>query len=352
MDKLSFDTGGFPIDTDVLDAMQQAWSVFEKLASLCGDLVIVSGCQQSGGSINPGYVAINGELLYMTGGAPQTFVKITSSTDTVSYEDGQDKTFVTHRCACFDSTVAVDGNSYKWSDFVRPSSMASLSLNKLDASVFSQKIAELEARIALVSGDTSNLGALVVPKGGIIMWAQALPNKAVTLDEIKASTLPYGYLPCGRMVIDGDKEKVLAAWNEYLKELGLSPIKNNASFHLTRTFIDFTSVTGIDLTDRFVLGAGKEYPLKYTGGQSTVVLKNSEMPKHNHAVDDYYFAEKLGDTGDQPSLDVSAIIGSGKSDSDNTKMLYAVHSTHYEGSDGPHENMPPYVAIYYLMKMI
>lgn len=352
MDKLSFDTGGFPIDTDVLAAMQQAWSVFEKLTSLCGDLVIVSGCQQTGGSVDPGYVAINGELLYMAGGAPQTFVKIATSTDTVSYEDGQDKTFVTHRHACFDPTVAVDGNSFKWSDFVRPSSLVNLSLNKVESTVYSSKIAEIEAKIAMLSGDTSNLGSLVVPKGGIIMWAKALPNAAVSLDEIKASTLPYGYLPCGTMSISGDSDKVLAAWNEYLKALGLATLTRNNSFNTTNPHIDFSSITGIDLSGVFALGAGRNYKLNSTGGKATVTLTETEMPTHDHKVEDYYYPENLSDTGGADYGSVTNIIGSGKSDRDNNKLLYTTHPTKNAGGGGPHENMPPYVAIYYLMKMI
>ncbi len=71
-----------------------------------------------------------------------------------------------------------------------------------------------------------------VPKGGIIMWSGAI------------NQIPQGWALCNGQTVNGIKTP--------------------------------------DLTNRFIVGVGKRYNPGDIGGQDSVALKLSEMPKHNH----------------------------------------------------------------------
>lgn len=83
------------------------------------------------------------------------------------------------------------------------------------------------------------------------------------------------------------------------------------------------------LKDRFLLAAGNTYSAGSTGGEATHTLTVNEMPSHNHP---YYRYTNSGKDG--PG-------GFYKVDYEN--------NTGYTGSAGggqPHNNMPPYLAVY------
>lgn len=69
MNKLNFNqTGGFPLSTNILDAMQTAYSLFNKLGGLAGNFAIIFGCEVSGSNVSDGVVYMNGEVLAFKGG--------------------------------------------------------------------------------------------------------------------------------------------------------------------------------------------------------------------------------------------------------------------------------------------
>lgn len=90
-----------------------------------------------------------------------------------------------------------------------------------------------------------------------------------------------------------------------------------------------------DLLDRFLVGAGKSYKLSNTGGENTHVLTIEEMPSHTH---DCY-----GDRG----WNGTSIFGF----SDNPGSTNINMRTSSAGGNQPHENRPPYYALYYLIKL-
>ncbi|MBT0550257.1 phage baseplate protein [Riemerella anatipestifer] len=118
MNKLNFNqTGGFPLSTNILDAMQMAYSIFNKLGGLAGNLAIISGCEVSGNSVTDGVVYINGELLDFKGGTLAKNVIIREETESRIFEDGGNKPVIFKRYATFGSSTP--DQTYSWADFKR-----------------------------------------------------------------------------------------------------------------------------------------------------------------------------------------------------------------------------------------
>ena len=92
-----------------------------------------------------------------------------------------------------------------------------------------------------------------------------------------------------------------------------------------------------DLRDRFLVGAGKSYKLSDTGGENTHVLTIAEMPKHEHVI----YSGLYGSNIYSISCDGSSYGGT----------LRYKHLTQPAGGNQPHENRPPYYALYYIMKL-
>lgn len=89
-----------------------------------------------------------------------------------------------------------------------------------------------------------------------------------------------------------------------------------------------------DLRDKFVLGAGNSYSVGNTGGEETHTLTVEEMPSHSHSYAKYQRASTI-------------------STSSSSSRLTPSSSETYTGLTGgnqPHNNMPPYYALCYIMK--
>ena len=86
------------------------------------------------------------------------------------------------------------------------------------------------------------------------------------------------------------------------------------------------------LKDRFLLGCGDTYTAGATGGEATHKLNNNEMPTHSHG----YRAGTEGGTDDGLIRGITTIV----SDLTNANVI------HQSGSGLPHNNMPPYLAVY------
>lgn len=87
-----------------------------------------------------------------------------------------------------------------------------------------------------------------------------------------------------------------------------------------------------DLRDRFVLGAGGTYEVGAIGGEKEHTLTIDEMPSHNHSYPQY-----------------TANVGGGVS---GNQAIYSSNTvyTSNTGGDQPHNNMPPYYALCFIMK--
>lgn len=100
-----------------------------------------------------------------------------------------------------------------------------------------------------------------------------------------------------------------------------------------------------DLRDRFLVGAGNMYILGNTGGENFHQLTVAEMPSHQHD-------SGWGESASQGSVfGISDYmkdrrIGADQHDFNNSGAL-----TSFAGGNQPHENRPPYYALYYIMKL-
>jgi len=94
-----------------------------------------------------------------------------------------------------------------------------------------------------------------------------------------------------------------------------------------------------DLRARFIVAAGNGYAIGGTGGEERHKLTIEEMPSHQH---EYKFKGADIDDGWK-----------------NQNNLYSVSHTYvwntaytdYAGGDQPHENRPPYYALFYIMRI-
>jgi hypothetical protein len=93
-----------------------------------------------------------------------------------------------------------------------------------------------------------------------------------------------------------------------------------------------------DLRERFVLGAGGRYRVGQNGGEETHTLTAAEMPSHSHSFDTYACRGADGNAN------------SGWSSGDCIDHRYNPTFS-YSGGNQPHNNMPPYYALCYIMKI-
>nr|DAQ18325.1 MAG TPA: baseplate wedge protein [Caudoviricetes sp.] len=86
------------------------------------------------------------------------------------------------------------------------------------------------------------------------------------------------------------------------------------------------------IQDRFLIGAGSSYQAGSVGGEATHTLTIDEMPRHNHEIDN------LNASGNStPYMTVQAQDKKGYGG--NVQTMFA-------GGSQPHNNMPPYLAVY------
>lgn len=99
-----------------------------------------------------------------------------------------------------------------------------------------------------------------------------------------------------------------------------------------------------DLRNRFILGYGNKYSLASKGGQEQVTLTRSHMPRHNHD-----FSARGDDEG-YCSKNNTRSCGIKTSDNRSNDRMPSIN-TSYEGEGKPHNNMPPYYALAFIMKL-
>lgn len=155
---------------------------------------------------------------------------------------------------------------------------------------------------------------IAVPVGGIIMWSGP------------SSEIPEGWAICNGQRVSG--------------------MKNGQS----------VTIETPDLRDRFIVGAGREYTVKETGGEETVTLTaaQSGLPSHTHGMKHTHGNGLRGKEGygtqanvfrsgaENPSKDEQQTGASSKADTDANAARNATES---------HENRPPYYALFYIMRV-
>lgn len=97
-----------------------------------------------------------------------------------------------------------------------------------------------------------------------------------------------------------------------------------------------------DLTDRFVIGAGKSYQVNDTGGEAEHTLTIDELPEHSFTLP--------GDPIINSTANGTVTLGVGGYFT-TTRKFETLNTTDTIGSGVAHNNMPPYYALCYIMKI-
>jgi hypothetical protein len=121
-----------------------------------------------------------------------------------------------------------------------------------------------------------------------------------------------------------------------------------------------------DLRNKFILGWGNKR-LKTVGGAETVTLTVNEMPNHNHlgstmeSSGQHTHLQTMSRAADNNwNIDPSQGVGSGQNNNKtgykDTTIAPAGNHTHViniagQGGNQPHNNMPPFYTLAYIMKL-
>lgn len=108
--------------------------------------------------------------------------------------------------------------------------------------------------------------------------------------------------------------------------------------------VDFSGGAGTfvlpDLTDRMLYGSNNDVEVGFTGGATRVTLDVSEMPAHSHV--------QRGRNSPAGAIFQSTIT----TNTTNTAPVDTVTTTGITGGGTSHENMPPYMRGYWLIKAL
>ena len=168
-------TGGFPLETDTLNAMQNAYDIFNSLGNIIAPLAIVKGCEVVGTTVANGIVYIDGEILEFRGGQAAATVIIREETKNKNFENGENKIVYRTRFATFGSSVQT--TNFNWSDFHRPRTIKQIEEVLNDKTVF-EKLVERVSKLEVFARPFSGGGGLVffgrpiseIPEG----WKEAV----------------------------------------------------------------------------------------------------------------------------------------------------------------------------------
>lgn len=177
-------TGGFPLETETLAFIQNAYKLFNDLGNVIGDKSIIKGCALTGTTVSDGTIYVNGELLEFRGGTQQTKIVIREDIQYMAFEDGTTKAVYKTRYAKFGTGTG----AILWSEFTRPKTVLELSNATLPEATETQKgIVELATNTEANSNDDTKA---VTPK--------ALNNRLLTFPEkLHGASVPLGDAPNG-----------------------------------------------------------------------------------------------------------------------------------------------------------
>ena len=181
----------------------------------------------------------------------------------------------------------------------------------------------------IVEGQTTLKGGLTV-QGGVNAGAVSATSLSVT-GNISAGTAGafsgYGTIPVGGIVMwSGSASNIPDGWK-------LCNGSNNTP----------------DLRNRFIVGAGDEYGVGYTGGQKQVTLTTNEMPRHYH---EYVGDDQLRNI--ESGCSTLMRYTSTRYDADSKtggSWGSGVYATSSVGNGQAHENRPPYYALCFIMRV-
>lgn len=110
-----------------------------------------------------------------------------------------------------------------------------------------------------------------------------------------------------------------------------------------------------NLTHRFPLGTAPGTGLRdrgITGGAETVTLTTAQIPGHTHGSAGDHTHTVPARADDQVADGTTATVSDNAASGTNTSSTAGAHTHASVGGGGSHENMPPFVTTYYLIKAV
>lgn len=241
-------TGGFPLTTDVLSYMQNAYKIFNAMSGISGDLIILSGCEVVGNTVSDGVVAIEGEIYPFQGTTLGSYVFIKEVNTSKIFEDGSQKTVLVEKVATFGSST----KSYPWESFRRV-----LSNRQIEEKSFTEetsllkRLEKLEERVKKT-----------VPLGLVAIWGKPanipLPEGWREYEPLR------GRMAVGQDIADNDLGVIGRTGGEKMHRLTIAEMpRHNHQIPYRETKDD--SGTGGDGTE-FSTGTGNLHESYHTGG--------------------------------------------------------------------------------------
>lgn len=162
MNTLNFNQSvGFPLETEILDEMQKAYSLFNAFGAIVGDYSIISGCVVEGSSASDGSVFINGELLEFKGGLIQANVVIVEVKTALEFEDGNSRDVIATRYVTFGTAPT----QWPWADFKRGFETKGIPA-ALETKVSAETLAAVVGRVV----ELEKKNAVFQAGGGMVLW--------------------------------------------------------------------------------------------------------------------------------------------------------------------------------------
>lgn len=281
-------TGGFPLTTDVLSYMQNAYKIFNAMSGISGDLIILSGCEVVGNTVSDGVVAIEGEIYPFQGTTLGSHVFIKEVNTSKIFEDGSQKTVLVEKVATFGSST----KSYPWESFRRV-----LSNRQIEEKSFTEetsllkRLEKLEERVKKT-----------VPLGLVAIWGKPanipLPEGWREYEPLR------GRMAVGQDIADNDLGVIGRTGGEKMHRLTIDEMPSHN--HLYK---DTITVENVSYNDRL------------------------EVLRRGNFLDGWD--------------DIGARIP-GAADQDNNILFYKKRTSEIKGNDQLHNNMPPYRVIRYI----
>lgn len=174
-------------------------------------------------------------------------------------------------------------------------------------------------------------GSYVIYDGEQILVVDSLPKESAR-NVLRINSAGIGFSSSG---INGDFTSAWTIDGTLNKQYTAASVYPVGSIYLSVDNTDPAALFGGTwerIGGRFLLGADSTYAAGSTGGEAEHTLTIDEMPKHNHEIDN------LNASGNAtPYMTVSA----------QDKKGYGGNvQTMYTGGSKPHNNMPPYLAVY------
>jgi len=202
-------TGGFPLDTNNLDFLQNSFHILNTLGNLAGDMVIISGCETTGNTVSNGVVYVNKEVLEFRGGSLSANVFIKEEAVSGTFEDGSFKPIEITRYVTFGSSTPE--KTFAWADFKRFDNLVENAKKNLD---FEKRLKALETKKS------------PIPIGLIAIWGK--PASEPIPEGWQECTDLRGRMPLGWNPDDADFSELLKNDGEKTHQLTIEEMPSHS----------------------------------------------------------------------------------------------------------------------------